>query len=535
MNGYSTALSFKNFEAHHVVEVETFIKSELMDLLTEKCRVHNLTFEENDKVFFFGIYASDYKKFRFVGGDKSIIKEIVDYIKKKVNENGTEYFTNIAARTKNKIFLEDTCKLSVGIYFSKKKRTLDIPVGAVGERSTNEAEMKSSLFLKKLKPLFELLPSEMTPVHPINESIIDIIKNGVKVFADVICPFCSEKKPHRIQCDLPINSNVSYWNTSNFKKHIKKHEKDKNGNVNEQNHGPNTSFIKKEENIEKIVPLKAIENETNSIANKHKRRLASNQSTRDEPKISKIPARDNENNLQSHIFEQISKQNLFIMSSTLKVNEQKEVMSFELNSKKFTVMISEIDPYGSCLFGALAHQIYGCEIKSEEHERRTAELRVKVINHIQRNFERFKFHLKGRVYEESRDPIIPATVDSECKFFLNACLPKAKCYGGIESIIAISEVMELNIVIISEDGDCHTTIDFNNSFKRTVLLAHRLSGLAKQDQRAHNIDRNHYDSVSEIKSDILYKIAEHLNEKNVIKAASRFNNSVVSLNSTLGE
>lgn len=538
-------MSFKNFEADHIGEVESFVKNELMEILTEKCQVNQLTFNENDKVFFFGIYASDYKKFRFVGGDKSIIKEVVDYVKTKITENGTEYFVNITVRAKHKIFLEDTCQLSVGRYFAKKNKTLDIPVVAAGERSVNQTDMKSFLFSKKLKPFFDALPSKMVPAHSITEDIVEIVKSGVKVFADVICPFCPEKRPHRIQCDVPATANVCYWNLSNFKKHVRKHERDER--CNDEN-GNTTTFDEDGGNTEledlQILSSKAAaksdvrgkRSKLSKIGANSQRKIDANSRAKTKSQIQSEKAATVGGDVRNIIFQQISKQNLFMMSTTLKHNEESECMNFELNSERITLMVCEIDPYGSCLFGALAHQMYGCKIKSAEHEQKTGELRERAVNHIRSNFERFKFILKGRVYEESKDPVDAEEVDTECRVFLNSILPHSNCYGGTESIIAISEIMKVNIIIISEDGDCHMSSEFNSGFDITVFLAHRLSGVGKQKESTHNDDRNHYDSVVKIESNVLYKIAEYLNKKNVKKIAIRNNNaSIVSLNSTLND
>lgn len=532
MNGYSTALSFKNFEVQHIEEVESFVKNELMDLFTEKCRIRNLTFEENDKVFFFGIYASDHNKFRFVGGDKSIIKEMVEHVKKKIDENGTEYFANVTVRAKHKIFLEDTCKLSIGTYFAKKKRTVDITIASAGEHLVNEADMKSNVFINKLKPIFDVMP-EMPTVHPINENIIYIIKNGVKVSADVIRPFCPGKKCHRIQCDQSAKSNMYYWNISNFKKHLRKHEINVNKKI-DNDENDNNTFIDDEtntrmEDLQVLASKSAAQNHTNM---RLKRESRTNQ------RETIIPAKkkplDDIGELQNTIFRQISKQNLFIMSTTLKYNEKEETMNFKLDLEEVAVSVSAINPNGACLFGTFAHQIYGCQIDSVEHQQKTAELREMVVKHIQQNFENFKFHLKGRVYEKLNRRIDPSEIDSECRIFLNACLSRPNCHGGTESIFAISEIMGINIITIKENGDCHMSTEFDSKLKRTIFLAHRLSGLVEQNGSTHNDDRNHYDSVTKIESDVLFKICGYLKEKNDVKLACHANDhSVVSLNSTI--
>lgn len=159
------------------------------------------------------------------------------------------------------------------------------------------------------------------------------------------------------------------------------------------------------------------------------------------------------------------------MLATLKHNDKLETMYFDLNSKEYAVMVEESNHVDRVFLdhSSLAHQIYGCQINSAEHEKMTVELRENSVKHIQTNFEKYKQYLNGRVYEQSKNPIDPRNSDSECRIFSNACLARSNCYGGIESIVAISHMMEINIIFISENGDGHMSTDFKSNFQRTVF------------------------------------------------------------------
>lgn len=129
-------------------------------------------------------------------------------------------------------------------------------------------------------------------------------------------------------------------------------------------------------------------------------------------------------------------------------------------------------------------------------------------------------------------------VHEKCHAFLNTCLPLKSCYAGYESVKAISEMEKLNIITISEDGDSYMAVDYNENYKRTVFLAHRLGAIGKASgsTQTHNSHRDHYDSVSEITNGVLDKIVEFLNESRNRKAATQMNdNSVVNISDSTTE
>lgn len=115
------------------------------------------------------------------------------------------------------------------------------------------------------------------------------------------------------------------------------------------------------------------------------------------------------------------------------------------------------------------------------------------------------------------DNIDTSKMDQECRIFLSHCLSRPNIFGGFESLLAISEIKKTNIVTLTEFGDCIMAIDFNKEYTQTLILAHRLTGSTSKCEanktNAHNTNRQHYDTVSEIEKPILYKMAEYLNKR----------------------
>lgn len=492
-------------------------------------------FDEDDKKYFFGIYETDPTKFEFKDGDVNLILEVVDYVKQQLNDVGIGYFkTNI----RRKVSFQNVCQLSLGKFFARKE-TGQVVVSNSGVRSMNEEQMKERLFNDKLKPLIESLPETVEQFHGVSPDIIKIVNEGNTIFADILCVFCPNDAPdnsHRIQCNPSQRNNICYWNPSNYKKHIKWHNKknteeadvDLNEinaeNDDERDERPPAKKAKgvvdknkKQKEIKKEFPAKVIKNATKGACKGSD--FDSNQTI------------DSSNLL----LDQMSKQNLFNMKNTLENGEKHEMMSFTLNSDVRSVKIGRIMPNGSCFFGTVAHQIYGCKINSDEHKQKTADLRAEAVNYIKLNFERFQFDLQSRVYdvsERTKEQIKKEELEKECRFYMNFCLPKETCHAGSESIRAISQLKEMNIITIGEQGESHLAVDFNDSYTRSIFLAHRLAASVSTDSNTniHNSDRDHYDSVFEINTDILYTMAEHLNAEAIRrKAINNQNNNNITL------
>lgn len=105
-----------------------------------------------------------------------------------------------------------------------------------------------------------------------------------------------------------------------------------------------------------------------------------------------------------------------------------------------------------------------------------------MIKYIQANYSSFINVLKGRIYEVQNGG--PIDISVECATFLSTELPKLTCYGGAESLEAISALYNVNIVIINDDNYYSLACKFNEKYKRTIMLAYR--------------NKNHYDSVIEV-------------------------------------
>lgn len=238
--------------------------------------------------------------------------------------------------------------------------------------------------------------------------------------------------------------------------------------------------------------------------------------------------------LRNRLFKIMSTQNLNNLSATISQSEKTEKLEFTIGSTSEEVQVVSIVPNGSCFFGSIAHQYFGLKVNSKLHQEKTKELRRNVVAYIQSNFKEFQFKIQGRVYDAAKHKIDKSALESECRVFLNACLPLETCFAGDESFNAISNILNINIITISENGEAYMGAPFNKSFDRIAFVGHRLRKINSHTSKVHNDDRNHYDSVTEINNEVLFKLSEHLSKMIAITEQNGGNNtSIISLNSSI--
>lgn len=204
---------------------------------------------------------------------------------------------------------------------------------------------------------------------------------------------------------------------------------------------------------------------------------------------------------EKRLYQQISSQNLQIVEKSLSNSETVEYMQFEISPGVLkSLKILRITGDGNCLFGALSHQISGQKLNSRSHRNSTKQLRAQVVQHLKAHMDEFKPWIKGSIEEYSDS-------EEECTNFVKKYLPKSGNWGGSESIKAISDMHQLNIVIFCENDSFYFHHDYNPCFERCVAIAYR----KYKDPKA-TVDRNHYDSIVEISPDDLTLCVKRLIE-----------------------
>lgn len=453
------------------------------------------------KVHFFGVFANNTKEFRFVIEDKILIRRLVQFVNDEISSGGKSPFNMPVKYT---ISRKNTIQLSAGLFFGQ----IDAKCESKTHDSTN---LKTDLF-EKVKRL--MVSGDLIQVRPVTEDIIRIINAGGRIRAEVTCIYCPEnivenEKPKvvSVQAFTGANSTSFYWTTSNLKKHLEKHHKIKfecdvaHFESNDQ---------KCEENQNEI-------HHTGGM----KEQIMDEFSEPATVKVETVHTCDVNNDTNDQMYKQISEQMNKVARSVIMNNEEKGNIKIQIGNGQRFIQVAKVPRDGSCLFSAMAHQLFHDTLSPApgEHSERADELRAQVVAHIKANFEQYKHALKGRIFDEesseeesskkstkksikkvtkkSRRKRTEIEMDLVCEKFLNKDLTEKKCWGGYESLMALRELYNVNIVIFREMDSFSFLEQFEATYDRTVCLAYRLKKKPKCDKDIEKI-YNHYDSVSGI-------------------------------------
>lgn len=414
------------------------------------------TIDDDDKILFFGpIYGSCPEKFELQQGEKNLIMEIVACVKSKIESDGYQYYK----RTKKPNW--NSCvNCSVGRFFCGK-----VDPGPCRQLIQRTAEtIKEDLF-----KMAQHLISTIDKNFALDINMINIMSKENKTSGNIPCIFCLKK----IVVYYHMAAPYSYWVLSNYKKHVIRHQQTENKeNVcSKFENEPGTGIAKIAADVSDAPRDDHILHVSNSIPTES---------------IVELPIINIET-----FYGQISKQNLEMMNNSLQNNQKEEDVRFNIDSNtEASLRVVKITKDGNCLFSAFAHQMFYMPVNSVEHKKLTREFRSEVIKYLQKNMEKLDINHVFRF-----DCDFPDT-DS----FLSQ-LKKNGFWGGIESLEALSAIYETNVIIFNENGDFFLTPPFNLKFTRVVLLAYRCGP---------NGERNHYDSICQVKQTDLYSCASRL-------------------------
>lgn len=515
-SGFANGVSFKEIDDAELASIEKFVQNEMLSRIMERCTMLGTHFDENEKEYFFGMYASSINEFKFVQGERLLIFYIADSLTHMFDTNGPAQFAKyFEVPVGFKINKADNCTFtySVGLFYGKKprKRVMQLVI--------TEKNVKNELFLK-VKQFFQSFG--LKPVQEITEDDIKITDLGSgSARADIKCIFCttvkddiSGQKRHAIQYDK-----TGRWNFSNLRKHMNIHKKIEHNSddFNDEEKTDNTEPYKMKKSHEES---EFIDLDDFDKSNVFSMPTVSNDSNIEEE--SKII--DESTNEESHTFDekstvtdtikilysQISTQNLILLESTLKNGGQKKFMSLMVGDCAMNIHVMKIKSDGDCLYAALSHQLENLKINSEEHKIRTMNLRQEVVSHILENLDFYKQSIKLRLESENEQLTFSCeNSDEMCQEYLSKYLSKSGFWGGSETILAISIMFSTNIIIFNEESSFFLATGFNSKYKKVILLAYRIGSMNEDGSTNYN----HYDSVCGIKEEIMFKCANILAEK----------------------
>lgn len=369
----------------------------------------------------------------------------------------------------------------------------------------------------------------------LKDDLVSVIehKNG-NIGGLIRCIFCDmgeKRKSISISTKTVIGPKGKkiYWVKSNFAEHIKSHMSKGMPKISEiatKNPEPRSS-------MDKLKDVSHNDNDYGAELTNHIFKTNENEKT-----DKNMPAGDIVTHTipvfdQNTLYAQISKQIQNVSIRTMNIDQSD--MSFKIDGHQRCLKIIPMKPNGSCFFNAIVHQLDpSIALNSDKFESNVMKLRQECVAYIEENFDYFRRQLKNRVFDEEYEELSESQIEIKCKDFLSNELPESTCWGGCESIIAVSDLKSVNILIFNEDGEIQCGNKLNASYNRTICIAYRLESNADCDDDYETIEefticdgelekttetiqnRNHYDSVSCIVDKDIYDLSRYIVERNII-------------------
>lgn len=484
---FNNILNMLNLTNEDIGQIEKCVREDTLAYLENKMKINfdcDEVLHEDLLVDYFGdLYASDPTKFRFEIGDIKLINLVRDHIKSQYEKNGAKYLRRFKEKKVRKM------KPKNGVDSKSNDALIELSYPEENDDGNDSHSMNcQSLSIQLVERLkvyllkFKINASIIQQVN-LNTVTVEVLERG-GIIAGVYCMLCQKEKPKKKLRPMKVyykndGKGSKYWVLSNLGQHINK------------SHGQNA---KSSEHVDEDLNM---DTDPETAENEVKSQLLEI-STIETIDVSVENIIQNiESNEDKKLFDQISAQINKMFTTTMMNNEQLEEIPFDLlDQKSHKLMVVNMPGDGSCLFHSVTHQLYNFEASSAEHKRASVQLRQAVCKHISMHFTSFKLQLKGRVYETVDEDEIK-DMNAECLFILNERLPQSSFYGGMETLLAVSQMFNVNILVFDEGGTCNFPAGFNDSYDRTLILAYRLNEFAQQEDE--NL-RNHYDSVCEMAS-----------------------------------
>lgn len=497
---------------------------------------------------FYGSFHRSPGAFKFSDGEITLIGELCKYTKNMINKKGVKYF---ALGKKQKINFDGTFLIkNEGRYFTKYGTAPNEGKIDFDKLRIEVHEKACAIFIRGSvdRGEVESLTIENTSVH---------INDDNSIGARITCILCDESDDIK---NVQINSTRGrqdqvYWTFSNLTKHLKvKHSIESTDKVSQTK--SRSKNIKK--TIQKTIRSDSECNSKNdditvgisagvSIERDSEQKsfiFVENSNMPNDASLQKGSFHSDEMNeskcvelsiescsnkrqemsdtLDKIIYGKLSAQTLKMYELFLQSDERVEEMNFIHSKSAYSLDVVLIPPDGNCLFGALAHQLFGYKTDSTEHKIAVDALRGETVAYIRNNRAQFQkeleeniFYLKEKEMSKRRKIKID-DFEKESDAFLSNVLAKDQSWAGSESIKAVSVLKKVNIFVVTEKNEAMTGINtfyfangFNASFEGFLMIAYRMNKHYGVVSGTGGIF-NHYDSIVNIEADTILEISEKM-------------------------
>lgn len=164
---------------------------------------------------------------------------------------------------------------------------------------------------------------------------------------------------------------------------------------------------------------------------------------------------------------------------------------------------------GNCLFSAIYHQLNEVSHNSTVFSEEVQKLRESVVCFLKARLEEKDKHyinsVKNTMVDNEKLCFNDISLE-DCKEYVKEKLKLSIKWGGAESIKAVSEMFNVNVLVLTEGAKKHSHY-FDAKRNRTIILAYRLSPNAQSILKYY-----HYDSVLALNEVHLRELAQQMAE-----------------------
>lgn len=171
-------------------------------------------------------------------------------------------------------------------------------------------------------------------------------------------------------------------------------------------------------------------------------------------------------------------------------------MFIEVNKKRIQIETIKIPGNGSCLFSAIHQQMNKVCVTSPDFDNDVQLLRKNVIEYIKNKQEEFDTELKNTIADYNACKYDDVT-GADINYYLEHTMILPATWGGTETIKAVSEMFNVNVLVFTEDAKKHNFYKFDENKIQTIIVAYRKT---RTPGSRHQFD--HYDSVVGLVNDI---------------------------------
>lgn len=498
----------KNIDDDRLTNVEKFVRDNGLEIIERRLQSHSNIAEAKSQMLV-DIYGDTYHaapdRFCFRDGDRMLIKELVEHVKKIVDGNGINtglhQFKMKVKKTRQRRLPIAATHATQGIAHELKIKSENI------SESDKLLEMKTDLLRKVEMCLINHGAEKLADIADLGDEMVHVTDENSRMYGSIECVICrdgNKKKKKKSNYRVSYCPIKNYWVMSNYAKHLVDYHRLKiicNGTKRKSSKIEGDSILcsvngvaeKNEPAFDESDDVYIIEEVEVEISH---------------PKLAESSvSSSNEENIP--LFKQLADQIGKIIGAVLFNDDQQEQMRFFHGNALAELTLAKITGDGNCLLAAIVHQIFRMPIDSAEHKAATIKLRRDIVEYILHpdNFDEFKFTLQGRVYETKKKSQIIDMV-AESKHFVQNVLSKNGFWAGHESIIAASRIHSVNIIIFDESGSYYLANDAKTIYNQTIALGYRIG-----EKKGNEIIRIHYDSVSDISSDNVYKAINSIEKR----------------------